>query len=70
MSRWSAKRWLRAFRQTGGMAWRRSDVPLGLGWLVAGWSVEQVIEARRLYGEIEAVPLRYHATALQVAWSG
>lgn len=70
MSRWSARRWLRAFRATGGIAWLHADGLLGIMWHVRGWTLDQNLEARRLWGEIEANPLRYKAATLQVAWSG
>lgn len=69
MSRWTAKRWLQSFRETGGMAWLHPR-GLGVGWHVKGWSLDQQDEARRLSCQIETVPLRYEAAALQVAWGG
>jgi hypothetical protein len=69
MSRWSARRWLAAFRATGGIAWLHNG-RLGVAWYIAGWTDDQHAEARRLYRQIEEDPLRYDAATLQVAWSG
>lgn len=69
MSRWSARRWLRSFRATGGMAFRG---PRGLciGWHVKGRPFAEQAEARRLSDQLFEHPLRYDALCLQVAWSG
>jgi hypothetical protein len=69
MSGWSAKRWLRTFRATGGMVWLGPS-GMGVGWWVKGRSIAERDEARRLSAQLFDHPLRYDAACLQVAWSG
>jgi hypothetical protein len=68
MSGWSAKRWLRAFRATGGVVWRHGR-GYGIGWQVKGRSEAEQDAARQMYGDMFEHPLRHIALRLQLTWS-
>jgi len=66
MSRWTASRWLTAFRAVGEIVWIHSGGHVGIAYRVLGFSSSDNQEACRLAKEILDWPGRYDALSIYV----